>query len=230
MSFEAVSWAWKQKALKPFEKLILIALADRHNPDHGCFPSIATIVRDTGISKSSVHRNLAVLQHKGLISREAAFRDNKSQTSNRYFFSFERVSQGNPSHVSLTPLSVSQQHPNEPVIDKPVKEQDIDLRSTYLFEEAWESYPRKIGKGAARKAWTKACKKKHDLDLQKSILDYSKSVEGEDKKFIPHLATWLNQERWDDVIETEDTPKTSSDYLNKLFEGDRAALDQLRIR
>ena len=62
------------------------------------------------------------------------------------------------------------------------------------------------------------------------ILDYSKSVEGKDKKFIPHLATWLNQERWDDVIEVDDTPKTSSDYLNQLFDGDRAALDQIRIR
>lgn len=233
MSFEAVSWAWKQKGLKPFEKLILIALADRHNPDHGCFPSIPTIVRDTGISKSSVHRNLAVLQHKGLISREAAYRDNKSQTSNRYFFSFERVSDRHPTHVMLTPLSVSQRHPNEPVIDKPLKEQDNNIRSTYLFEEAWESYPRKIGKGAARQAWIKACRKKHDLDLQKLILDYSKSVEGKDKKFIPHLSTWLNQERWDDVIEVESS-NTSSDYLNNLFKTDGKTLsdqlDQLRIK
>lgn len=228
MSFEAVSWAWKQKALKPFEKLILVALADRHNPDHGCFPSIGKIIEDTGISRSSVLRTISQLQAKGLIKKESAYRDNKSQTSNRYIFPFEGVSERNPTHVSLTPLSVSQRHPNEPVRDKPLKEDNI--RCAYLFEEIWDKYPRKIGKGAAKKAWVKACTKKYDVDLQGKIFSYISSIQGKDKKFVPHLATWLNQERWEDEIEVETSNKTSSDYLNDLFDGDRAALDQLRIK
>ena len=133
MSFEAVNWAWKQKSLKPFQKLILIALADRHNPDHGCFPSINTIIEDTGISRSSVLRTLGQLQDKKLITKEAAYRDNKSKTSNRYIFSFEGVSESNPPHVILTPLSVSQRHPKEPVSNKPLSIDNI-MPDTY-FEE-----------------------------------------------------------------------------------------------
>ena len=229
MSFEAVNWAWKQKSLKPFQKLILVALADRHNPDHGCFPSINTIIEDTGISRSSVLRTLLQLQDKGLIKKEAAYRDNNSQTSNRYIFSFEGVSERNPPHVTLTPLSVSQRHPKEPVSNKPLSIDNI-MPVTY-FEETWENYPRKVGKGAAKKAWSKALSKINDLALRDAAFKYIDSVRDKDKQYIPHFATWLNQERWEDDLEL---PQTSTDYLKSLFNSDGKTLDdqleQLTVR
>lgn len=69
------------------------------------------------------------------------------------------------------------------------------------FERVWQAYPRKTGKGAARKRWAKL--KPNAVTIQK-MLDalawqrYQPQWLKEGGQFIPHLATWLNQERWDD--------------------------------
>ena len=69
------------------------------------------------------------------------------------------------------------------------------------FVHFWESYPRKEGKGAARRAWAAI---KPGPDLTERILEAVERqrdwpVWREDGgRFIPHPATWLNQERWTD--------------------------------
>jgi hypothetical protein len=68
------------------------------------------------------------------------------------------------------------------------------------FEVFWKSYPRKIGKKAAEKAWARA-KDKPALEV---ILAAVKAQAASDQwlkdggQFIPHPATWLNQGRWSD--------------------------------
>lgn len=84
------------------------------------------------------------------------------------------------------------------------------------FAFFWEVYPRKIGKGAARKAWLKnKCGARFDKimeTLQKfTACDQWKKDGGQ---FIPHPATWLNQERWDDEP-TTDTAGTKSKWTNQ---------------
>lgn len=69
------------------------------------------------------------------------------------------------------------------------------------FEEFWKLYPRKIGKGKARDKY-KSLVSKHELiitALNKQIPCW-KDIE---VKYIPHPATWLNQERWEDEIEVQ---------------------------
>jgi hypothetical protein len=70
------------------------------------------------------------------------------------------------------------------------------------FDEFWALYPNKKGKGAARKAFVKAVKK---VDYQIMVGALMKQKLSHDWKkdngqYIPHPATWLNQERWDDVV------------------------------
>jgi len=62
----------------------------------------------------------------------------------------------------------------------------------------WPAYPRKVGKGQARVAWITATRKAAPADIVCGLLRYQFSP---DPKFIPHPATWLNGERWADVIE-----------------------------
>lgn len=72
------------------------------------------------------------------------------------------------------------------------------------FEEFWEAYPRKIGKGDARKAWKKI---KQAVSLLPRILasveehKNSEQWRREGGRFIPYPATFLNQERWEDEVE-----------------------------
>ncbi len=71
-------------------------------------------------------------------------------------------------------------------------------RYTDDFEAWWLSYPRKVGKGAASKAFTKAVKQVDVSELSEITTRYAQSVVGSDEKFIPHPATWLNENRWED--------------------------------
>jgi hypothetical protein len=75
------------------------------------------------------------------------------------------------------------------------------------FEEFWVLYPRKEGRGSARKAWAKAIGviKKTEDDPERYLKEvtarYRSHVDdrpSRERKFIPHAATWLNAEHWTD--------------------------------
>lgn len=73
--------------------------------------------------------------------------------------------------------------------------------ATEGFEAWWKLYPRKVGKGQARKAYTSALKKADADTLADSAEAYGQKVIGTDPRFIAHPATWLNGERWLDEPE-----------------------------
>lgn len=73
----------------------------------------------------------------------------------------------------------------------------------------WSAYPRKLGKGAARKAWARAITKADTALILNRTRQFANDVDrrvrteraepGRDPiAFVPYPATWLNQERWDD--------------------------------
>lgn len=70
------------------------------------------------------------------------------------------------------------------------------------FEEFWQTYPRKAGKGDAEKAWVKlklAPKVPGILTAirtAKASFDWTKEA----GQFIPHPATWLNRKGWEDQL------------------------------
>ncbi|RBO91369.1 hypothetical protein DFR74_10471 [Nocardia puris] len=69
------------------------------------------------------------------------------------------------------------------------------------FERWWDCYPRKVGKPAARKAFHAAVRKVESGELLARTEQFASDPNlptGADARFIPHPATWLNQERWND--------------------------------
>lgn len=68
------------------------------------------------------------------------------------------------------------------------------------FDDFWAIYPRREGKGAAKKAWAKAVKSLPAAELLPVVRSYAVRVAGTEKRFIPFPATWLNQERWADEV------------------------------
>lgn len=69
------------------------------------------------------------------------------------------------------------------------------------FDRFWEAYPRRQGKEAARKAWTKI---RPDDALLAEMLAALERQRASDQwrrdggQFIPYPATWLNGRRWED--------------------------------
>jgi hypothetical protein len=79
----------------------------------------------------------------------------------------------------------------------------IPSLSQKRFEEFWQAYPRKVGKGAAEKSYAKI---KPDPALQNRIMTAvavaknSFNWRKDNGQFIPNPATWLNQRRWEDDL------------------------------
>lgn len=76
------------------------------------------------------------------------------------------------------------------------------------FETFWEAYgnavsgiPRKVGKQAAKRAFPRALK--HiPLDVMLKAIEEQANTDQWQNGFQPHASTWLNQERWEDDVES----------------------------
>jgi hypothetical protein len=89
-----------------------------------------------------------------------------------------------------------------------------------MFREFWEAYPRKIAKTVAYTAFWKTIKAKASFeDIMAAVHAHSLSDQWkkDDGKFIPYASTWLNQKRWEDVLESS---RESSRPLS-IFEQDQ---------
>jgi len=97
-----------------------------------------------------------------------------------------------------------------------------------MFDEFWSIYPRKIAKAVARKAWSKLTAEQQLMAAKviDSHCQYWKTKETE-LEFIPHPATWLNQERWEDELVIE--PKKQSKEWMFSNEGIDAKARELGI-
>ncbi|HEY8977711.1 MAG TPA: hypothetical protein VIN75_26085 [Burkholderiaceae bacterium] len=68
------------------------------------------------------------------------------------------------------------------------------------FDDFWGVYPKREGKGAAEKAWTRAINT-IGADPQAVIdaaLEYAQKRKGQDPQFTKQPATWLNARCWED--------------------------------
>jgi len=74
------------------------------------------------------------------------------------------------------------------------------------FEDFWREWPRKVGKGAAQKAWAKATNGKQRASPAaivaacRSFAERSRLTNA-DPQYIPHASTWLNRGSWDDDLD-----------------------------
>jgi len=91
------------------------------------------------------------------------------------------------------------------------------------FEDFWASYPRKIGKGNARKAFEKAMKSATIEEISTGLNSQLDILKSKEQKFIPHAATWLNGERWNDEPDhNKESNSRSHTTLNTISVAARA--------
>jgi len=71
------------------------------------------------------------------------------------------------------------------------------------FELFWSAYPRKVAKGAARKAWAATSGKRPPVtEIVSAVTAQAETEQWREAggQYIPHPATWLRAERWGDVV------------------------------
>ena len=69
------------------------------------------------------------------------------------------------------------------------------------FGEFWKLYPRKVAKVAAQRSWKRLTNKNID-EIFKVYHEHLLRWKKTEVQFIPHASTWLNQQRWEDELES----------------------------
>jgi len=170
MSIAAINWALNSvEAVTAAEKAVLIALADRADQEHCCFPSYDDICKRSCATRNTVSRAIARFEELGLLERQKRF---GKSTVYRL-----RVTSSTEIHTTVNASST-------------------EMRTTVDegFDVFWKSYPRKANKKTASLAW-KALSKKDKKAAMSGLANYAFSNE---EKYRPHAATWLRQRRWED--------------------------------
>jgi hypothetical protein len=104
---------------------------------------------------------------------------------------------------------------------------DTSLRSVSLpraeravtahFADFWQAYPRKVGKGAAERAFRSAIAKGASVaDIAAGL---NRQQWPDNPRFVPHPATWLNQSRWLDDPEAS-APKEPDKFPHLRGDGE----------
>ena len=83
------------------------------------------------------------------------------------------------------------------------------------FDEFWTMCPRKKGKGAARKQYTRALTLASEDEIIDGAQRWRQESIGKDPTYICHPSTWLHQERWDDETDTVVKPDEEVRWRNK---------------
>lgn len=131
MSIKFMNWAFELEGLTPFKKVIILALSDNANDCGECWPSIALLIKKTGIkSKTTIRNNINEMCDKGLMKKVSRNRDNGSKTSNKYILSGGSLNDlgrviCEPTHLPTDdPLY---EPPLEPSLESKNKQKEIQL-------------------------------------------------------------------------------------------------------
>lgn len=198
MSFEAMKWASGQQAGSSTNKLLLLLLANYADQDFSCFPSIRKLAEMAECCESTVRRSLKDLRGLGLIEvreRYEAYGDKNRQTSNTYILKGGcQIDTPPPVKSTTPPLSNIAGH---------ITNQNNQSEYTSTFLEFWKAYPRRpnSSKKDAFKKYKIALQKIPQAKLLEATTNFAKTQINTDPQYIPHASTWLNQERYMDVLE-----------------------------
>lgn len=212
MSFKAFIWAWEQDIPNPDYHHVLLALANI-TPARKIRASVPYIAKMVRRSPRKVRAALEWLETAGVLTRE----ERRGLTDNIYLCipadfrvvmdddqedDLEAGARGRPPKTPAKPLL----NPCTPPADEPIEPQEpkgLVIRAPDHFDAWWEVYPRKTAKKEARKAWEQMAREIDALTPEELMIRtqaFAQSVLHKDQEHVPHGATWLRGERWNDEL------------------------------
>lgn len=157
------------------------------------------------LKEDSWHRDsLDLIIHEYQSNKEANSKGGKKSALNRKKKLADNSSlsvlQLTSNHKLLTINQEPEINKEETLTNIQLTDDLLDSESLFLeeFEEFWNTYPRKIGKEAARKEWLRL---KPDLEKVKKSLGWQRSCKewtSDDGRYIPYPSKYLTEQRWED--------------------------------
>jgi hypothetical protein len=221
---------WRRKDLTWFEKCLIAEIDCFAN---NCFASNAYLAEMMNTTESRLSNALSKLRSMGLIIdagfngrvRQILVADNVSSDP-KIHNPTEKIIGKDFTQVLTQPSPICEGRIHTEVNIDTNREQSIEITPIIPskgivseFETFYSTYPRKVSKTNAEKAW-----KKQKCVLSEVMPSLQKQMKlWTDPQFIPHPATWLNGRRWED-----ETPKSIPSHQNTYKTHSNANLAQLK--
>lgn len=100
------------------------------------------------------------------------------------------------------------------------KNRSITADEESAYETFWQAFPRKVGKGHARKIFLAVLRSQRATaqELTDAAKRYAAERANEPIKFTKHPATWLNGECWKDEPDTPAEPTATSQWERRYLD------------
>ncbi len=205
MSFEAMSWAIRQKTTSTGSKLVLLLLANHSNGYTGqCNPSHKLLAAECEMSISSLKVHIKCLETQGILTIKHLSQDGVS-LPNQYVL---HINSGGSESTGVGQILAGGRSESDGRVGQILAtKQEVKpvIETTHQepigFASFWQEYPKKTAKPAALTKFKSAKLKAGELEAilvdiktRKQSDDWMK----ENGKYIPNPATYLNQRRWED--------------------------------
>ncbi len=227
MSMDLMVKAMKTKVGNPLRKLVLVKLADNASDQGECWPSYQHIADQCEIGRSTVKLHIRELEKAGFLRREYRRKGELNQ-SNVFHLSLDGGADhapgggapDNPPGAGDNPGGGAGAAPRTSHSLEPVKEPKTlyasEVELAEAFEVFWKLYPNKKAKANARKSWMKL---KPSAELRQTLMTalgshrLSRDWTKDDGQYVPMASTWLNGERWTDVLKPAGSTQTAFNNL-----------------
>lgn len=210
------------------EKVVLVAVCHRTlDATHETFVSQQTIAEMVSGSQDFVQKGLSTLERIGIIERHRRTGPGGYRTSDLIVVNptYTAVDQVGPEPtrpstylVDSGDLTRSRPAPTQSTaVAEENIQRNIQMNTQYTpkppvgdlntidgidpFDEFWAAWPRKVAKPNGRKAWAKAIKRATPETITAAAEAYRDNPHRPSTEFIPHPATWLNRDGWDDPLD-----------------------------
>lgn len=223
MSFTAIMQALNLPAnIKGNGRLTAIAIANRVNihPEHGnipcAWPSIKGLAADIGASKTAVKNSLNILEDLNVITRIQRTSDgSKINTLYKWHpwliegWDEARMQRREAAERGYDPREVMQEPQEQPNTPAPAPEptpvEKPAQKPADGFDQWWATYPKKVKKRDAEKAYRAALKTGATPEqllqaLHQHVANWKARATA--PQYIPYPGTWLRAGSWEDELTT----------------------------
>jgi len=218
-----IEWGWykKPKTAHLFNHLMIMA-NHKKNEYQGITVERGQLITgrcklafETGLTEQEVRSRLNRLKSTNEITIESTNKNSLITVCNYDYYNnaFSEINQqinqqANQQLTSNQPATNQQLTTNKNVKNDN-NEKNVKKRTTTRvdvmknFDHFWDNYPKKVGKGQAKKTWIKIKPgiilvemMIENLDRRKQCYEWQK----DNGRFIPNPSTWLNSEGWEDEV------------------------------
>jgi len=216
-NFTIIPNDWIRKSgLSPQANFLLIYLMTH---EIGYEVTFQQMQAETLLGIKGIRSALAELQKKGWLEVERTQKANGQLGPYRYTIVAARVPSG-----TVDAGTVAEGTDIKKTNNKENNHKELNAQ----FDEFWTSYPRKLDKAKAFRAFRSALKRAKFEDILAGVIAYRNDPK-RDPDFTKYPATWLNNDAWENAATTpearagiearrEKELKASNEYLNQMKE------------